>query len=486
VAHGHGHYHDRILPVLNREARRMPKSRAAIYARLSKDPDGTKTSTARQERDCRALARARGWNVAEVFLDNDLSAYNGAERPGYRAMLQAVKDGQVGVVIAWANDRLYRRTRDQLELMEAVAAAGGTIATVKDGDLDPGTAEGRMRMGILANVAEFESGRKAERVRAGKLEAARAGRPSGGGRRPFGYKVGGMELDPTEAKIIRKAVADVLAGRTLRSIVVELNDRGVKSSRGGPWRTGTLRRCLMSGRIAGLREHDGEVLGPAVWPAIITPEEHERVVAILGDPARRVSTTNGRTYLLSGIVRCGKCGHPLIGAPRPGGRSYMCKRDPGRRDACGGVRVATEWLNDLITEAVLMRLDSPALGRARKALHKRGPGADLARQLRDDERALEQLSEDHYVARRIGRREFLTARDALARRIEEVRRRLAAETSEGVVAALPGGNLRRWWKSADLDRRRALIAAVVEAVTVAPVGRGQRSTPERVDVTWRA
>jgi site-specific DNA recombinase len=463
----------------------MGKRRAAIYARLSKDPDGTKTSTARQERECRALAKARGWTVAEVFRDNDLSAYNGAQRPGYQALVRKLADGDVDVVIAWANDRLYRRSRDQLDLMEAAQRGGGSIATVKDGDLDPSTAEGRMRMGILANVAEFESGRKAERVRAGKLDAARAGRPSGGGRRPFGYKVGGMELESAEAELIRRAGRDVLAGRTLRSTVMEWNSSGVRSSRGGEWRTDGLKRMLTSPRIAGLREYRGEVVGQAAWPAIISRDDHERLLAVLNDPGRRVSPGNERSYLLTGLVYCDRCGQPLIGGPRPhNGRSYTCKRDPGRRDACGGVRVAAEWLDDLIVEAVLYRLDSPALTKARKARRK-GPGAEVARRLRDDERALEQLSRDHYVDRAISRREFLAARDALMRRIEDSRHRLAEEASDGAVAALPNGDLRAWWADADLDRRRALIGAVVERIAVKPIGKGRRSNPDRVRVAWR-
>jgi site-specific DNA recombinase len=261
----------------------------------------------------------------------------------------------------------------------------------------------------------------------------------------------------------------------------------VKTSRGGPWVTSTLRRILTSPRIAGLRSYQGEVVGPAAWPAIITPDDHERLVAVLRDPARRLSSGNGRAYLLTGQVFCGRCGHQLVGGPRPGGlRSYMCKRDPGRRDACGGVRVATEWLDELVAEAVLYRLGSPALTKARRAFRKQGPGAKVARRLRDDEAALERLATDHYVDRKLGRREFLAAHNVLTRRIEQARLKLAQETSGGVVAALPGGDLQTWWSAADLDRRRALIAAVVERITVRPIGKGRRSDPGRVDLAWRA
>ena len=49
--------------------------RIAIYTRLSKDPDGSQTATDRQEADCRAVAKVRGWEVAGVYSDVDLSAF---------------------------------------------------------------------------------------------------------------------------------------------------------------------------------------------------------------------------------------------------------------------------------------------------------------------------------------------------------------------------------------------------------------------------
>ena len=60
--------------------------RAAVYCRISHDPDGTNLGVARQREDCLALAAARGWTVdpADIFIDNDVSAYSGRERPALR------------------------------------------------------------------------------------------------------------------------------------------------------------------------------------------------------------------------------------------------------------------------------------------------------------------------------------------------------------------------------------------------------------------
>jgi len=54
---------------------------AAIYARISKDGTGAALGVERQERLCRDLAAQRGLDVNDVYVDNDLSAYNGKHRP---------------------------------------------------------------------------------------------------------------------------------------------------------------------------------------------------------------------------------------------------------------------------------------------------------------------------------------------------------------------------------------------------------------------
>src|SRR5689334_15070281 len=84
---------------------------AAVYCRISKDDDGDELGVKRQERDCRQLAERRGWTVAQVFADDDISAsgYSKRARPGFDAMMTAVEAGTVDVIIAWDLDRVTRR-----------------------------------------------------------------------------------------------------------------------------------------------------------------------------------------------------------------------------------------------------------------------------------------------------------------------------------------------------------------------------------------
>jgi DNA invertase Pin-like site-specific DNA recombinase len=466
----------------------VSQPRVAVYARLSQDRDGAKDSTARQIADCRALAKGRGWRVVEVFEDRDRSAYNGNVRPEFDRMVAAVKAGTVSGIVAWRVDRIGRRTAEVVDLVDRLRRAGGFIATC-DG-LDTASPTGKAVMQVGAIFAELESDNTSARTRRAKLQRAAEGRPSGGGRRPFGYTADGLALVDDEAALIRDAATAILAGSSLRGVVARWNADGVLTSQGRQWVPASLRRVLTSARIAGLRSHHGEVTAEAVWPRIVDRETHERLRAVLLDPRRRTSLPAARRYELTGLAVCGRCSAPLVAAPLPRGRTYACRSQQragldGER-ACGGVRILAEELEAEIRERVLIRLDTPRVQRARS---KDDPTAKLARSLEADEEALERLVHDHYVSRVIDARSFASAQAELRRRIDGTRAELTRTLGAGTLAALPRiDELRRTWDDLDLDRRRAVLAALIERIDVAPVGRGQRSVdhPERITVRWRA
>lgn len=97
--------------------------RCAIYCRISLDATGEELGVTRQLEDCKALVASLGWEVLEVYVDNDISASSGKIRPQYRAMLSAIKAGEIQAVIAWHPDRLYRKLRDLEELIEVAESS---------------------------------------------------------------------------------------------------------------------------------------------------------------------------------------------------------------------------------------------------------------------------------------------------------------------------------------------------------------------------
>ena len=114
----------------------------------------------------------------------------GVERRGQTRilrLLESIESKEVDAVIVWDLDRLVRRPVE-LEHFFAVADAAGMakLATIGD-NVDPVTGEGVIVARIKGAVAE-EVRKNGKRLRRKHLELAEAGRPHGGGNRPFGYE----------------------------------------------------------------------------------------------------------------------------------------------------------------------------------------------------------------------------------------------------------------------------------------------------------
>ncbi|MGH2358353.1 MAG: recombinase family protein [Candidatus Limnocylindria bacterium] len=458
--------------------------RAIIYARLSRDRDGTQTATARQTADCRKYAEAKGWSVVAVQEDADLSAYSlKVRRPGFEAVKEAVVAGEADVVLAWKLDRLLRRPRDFEDLWQLCQVAGAHIATVSDG-IDTSTPmAGVLVPRILSTFAEMEGENISIRERRKHEETAKAGRRSGGGSRPFGLTRDWSAAVPAEADAIRAAVDSILAGGTIYHVAAEWNTRGLKTPTGGAWNVQKVRSMLRSPRIAGLREHRGDIVGPAEWPAIVTPEKHERLRAIFS--ARRAPAREGR-YLLTGMLRCGKCGNRLFVRRRSKDRvrRYGCEK-AANNGSCGGVHVVAEPLEAHVRDVVLDYLDSPALAAALDAHERKAETLDLDA-LRADEAALEELSRDYYTERIVSRAEYLSARDELERRIKAARVKLARTNGTGPLRALLGADLRDAWEHEELLWRREVLGAVVDRIIIGPAVPGRNAfDPVRASIEWR-
>jgi site-specific DNA recombinase len=475
-----------------------------IYARLSDDKGAEQTATGRQIADCRRLAADRGLVVAEahIYEDVDLSAFKQVRRPAFERLLDDLDAGLLAGVICWKLDRLTRSHRDFERLWEIMERRGAKLVSLHE-QFDTSTPAGEFTLRMMVGMARMESQNIALRLRSRLAEKREAGLPHAGGYRPYGYRGDFVTVDPDEAAVVREAAGRLLAGETLREVTKDLNRRGLLSSTGKPWSPPTLRRTLASPRLAGLRVHwrreptatgktrrVREVVGPGTWEAILDQETHRALVALFEDPARRSQTRQPRVHLLAGLLRCGRCGGPMYvqshGRRRP--KDYRCLAPPVGR-GCGGVSILAGPLEELVTQAAISVVDGPELAATLAAQADWNADWDEAARLAEDQAALEELSRDYYVERRITREEFLTARDDLEARIRGAAASLERRTRSALLAELASSDtvLADRWPTLDADRRRAVLAALFKTIVVRPAEtRGRnRFDPTRVEFTWR-
>lgn len=462
--------------------------RAAIYARISSDRDGTQLGVGRQVEDCERLVTRQGWEVAERYVDDDVSAYSGKPRPAYRRMLDDLRGGFLDAVVVWDLDRLHRQPRELEEFFDLCKAAGVSKLASVSGDVDLSTHDGQFLARILGAVAAKESDDKSRRIRRKKEADAQAGKVAGGGSRPFGYEDDRLTIRESEALVIRECAAKLLAGEALRSICAGLNDRGVPTSTGGQWQAQTLSRMLRSARISGQREHKGEIVADAEWPAIITPAETTRIRALLSDPDRRTNKV-ARRYLLVRLLRCGHCGETLVSRPKQGGaRAYQCAKGSGF-SGCGRLSVMADPLEQFVVEAVLYRLDTPELAAAMSG-EPGDPDQERWQAEIDQSRGeLEELAA-MYGRREIAMTEWQAARTPVERRVTDARKQLGRLTRTTALAGQIGHatELRERWATLPLTRQHAIVAAVLDHITVAPAARPgyNKFDPGRFTPIWRA
>jgi site-specific DNA recombinase len=471
-------------------------ARAAIYVRISRARREL-LDAQRQEPPCRAFCAQQGWQVVEVYIDDNRSAWKkGIRRDAFERMLADVRAGRIDAIVTWQADRLLRTVEDASAIV-TIAKSFGTIIANVGGTIDLSTASGRKRFYDLAVAADYESDLRSERLKLKHAELAAEGKWEGG-MRNFGY-----DLEPypdlasgrvkyrlvpnaEEAAALEAAAKEVIAGRSHTAIAIAWNKQGLTTTQGKPFSPQKVRELLLSPKTAGLRYVDGKPV-KAAWPGIITPEQHQELRAILGPPRRERAGTGlptARTYLLGGLVRCGRCGYRLTAKRSGGRRRYHCAT---RLGGCGGLLRAAEPLERHVVWQLLSQLPDRLLEAARRAPGEWETLGRLLTQRQTQEDRLEGLA-DYLADGTLDKTEYLRQKKRLQARLDELDAQIASVRAAVPRRRLRGATLEElWaeWEQLDLDEQRAVLADHIDHIVVKPAGRGKHFDPGLIEIHWR-
>lgn len=218
--------------------------RAAVYTRVSTDEQVDGYSLEEQERRCKAQIESKGWVYVGTYSDPGVSGRT-MKRAGLQRMFNDIKSGAINAVVIYKLDRLSRKQRDTMTIVEDVLMANNIALVSLNETLDTTTPWGRAMIGILSSFNQMESENIQMRTSMGREAKAKEGGYAGG-KPPIGYRAvnGELEIVPEEAEIVRLVFQLRNDGWTLIGIADELNRRGYRTKKGNEFKHSAVQTIL--------------------------------------------------------------------------------------------------------------------------------------------------------------------------------------------------------------------------------------------------
>lgn len=289
-----------------------------IYARFSCDHQ-REESIEGQIRECREYADKNGINIIEIYADRALTGKTD-KRPRFQKMIKDSEKKLFNVVLVWKLDRFSRNRYDSATYKNKLKKNGVRVISVKEQISD--TPEGIILESMLEGMAEYYSADLSVKISRGLKENALKCRYNGG-TMPLGYMKGEEQrlvINPATAPIVQEIFTRYSEGDTVREIIKSLNERGIKTTRGNPFRQSSLDSLLCNRAYLGYYKSMGEEIEGGI-PQLISKELFDKVQARRNKNKRAPSAAKANeNYLLTTKLFCGKCGAMMAGE---NGRSHM-------------------------------------------------------------------------------------------------------------------------------------------------------------------
>jgi site-specific DNA recombinase len=363
-----------------------------------------------------ARVACEGYVIVRWYIDEGLTGTR-SDRPRYRAMLKAAKQGrlkQEGIDRAylWKLNRLGRNQRATLEALHVLEDEGG-LRVVSLTEAEPEDAKIRKAFrSFVTLMDELFCDNLAEDVSRGMTSRARQGFWVNG-RPPYGYRVqhddqgknGRLVMESAEADVVQRIAHLYLGGLGFKAVAARLTrerrkppsrEAKVKTRRpAGMWRSKHVRELLTNPVYYGAIKYKGEVVCEDAHEAIIDKETWDAIQAMRAARYRKpgiAGTLNrGEIGALRPLLHCGVCGGSM--KLNRGGRSasgriwyYVCANRAENSECCRGINARVDHADEVLLNAIEALLLTPeALDRLiRETIEHMGSTADQqAREVRE-------------------------------------------------------------------------------------------------------
>ncbi len=334
------------------------ESRAALWLCVSTGEQ----SLDPQESALRALAEEQGHCVVTVY-GIKRSAWSGSQDDEFVQLLKDGKDGHFTHVLVWSLDRLDRQgVLSTLKKLEQLDDAGINLVSYQERWLDQLSSVRGLLISVIAWVAQWESERRSERVKARKDDLSGRGLWPGG-KPPYGYTneegvLVKVDEEARNVELIYSMYADQAMGQ--RRIEDELWRRGFKGRKGRRFHKNSIHRILNDPTYLG--EHPNGVKAP-----IIVDKEMKSGVEARMRENRHLRPAKSKTVWPLQGMKCGVCGSRIsVDSGGSRRRTYYCRgrqKDSGYHmrtgKTCTAPRLSANDIEDRLLSELTTAMRSP-------------------------------------------------------------------------------------------------------------------------------
>jgi site-specific DNA recombinase len=308
-----------------------PPRKVAFYIRVSTERQAKveEGSLKNQEQMLRAElgrrnAQRPGWGgFVQSYVDEGISAKT-TNRPAFQRLMRDIELGKIDTVLFTELSRLSRSLKDFLNIFEFAQRHACDLVCLKT-EIDTTSPYQGLVTKILMVFSEFEREMTSRRTALNAYERSKRGLANGGftvlGYRRDPQHKGRLLVEEKEAEVVRAVFQTYLQERSIRRTTEQIKAR--YQSRFPKLKgicPNTVYRVLINKAYLGIRAiHKRDKANyeevEAAWEPIVEESLFGQVQALLQANKHRYHRRGPEryTYLLSGLLRCGKCGEKFQG-----------------------------------------------------------------------------------------------------------------------------------------------------------------------------
>ena len=235
------------------------KRKVAIYARVSTEHEAQISALENQVQYYdELLQRHPDWVLVDRYIDEGLSGTSINKREGFLRMIQDAKEKRFDLIVTREVSRFARNTVDTLQQTRILKSYGVEVWFTEDNIWTMNDEDGELRLSIMATLAQNESKKISQRVKAGQMISFKNGVIYGNGN-ILGYDRtldGKFVINKEQAETVKRIFELCLAGYGVRKTQDIMEQEGRKTATGlTRWQAGNINRVLGNSFYCGRIEY---------------------------------------------------------------------------------------------------------------------------------------------------------------------------------------------------------------------------------------